>query len=538
MKRKLLAILILAAMLVCLLPTAAFALKPGDMLPYSYFCKTCGQTALHMYLDGYTKGTYNASSGDYFHIIHGHDDWDHKIDSDQRCFRPQFGDYTIEYAQLSASSGQDPAVYHKATCVCGLSLNKEHNYSEYQSGKRTCSDCGYVQTCDHSGNTNPTCLSTTCSVCGGTVPKTEHIRAQFKHDERGHWAYCTKCDSLLSRVLPHTWDNGVITDPGTCLAPGSMKYTCTACGETKTESITGEHDYKDAHDKDNHYQECSVCHDKKNVEAHKWDDGVVTQEPTCLVSGIIEYTCTVCGAKDCNDLEGDHDYRDAHDADNHYQECSVCGDKKDVEAHKWNEGVVTDPGTCVTPGSVKYTCTVCSETKTESITGEHDYKDAHDKDNHYQECALCHDKKNIEAHKWDEGVVTDPGTCVTPGSMKYTCTVCSETKTESITGDHDYKDTHDKDSHYQECALCHDKKDVEAHKFVWKIDRAATTTKEGEKHEECSVCGYKKAPVSIEKLSPAAKPRTGDASIVWLVLLVSTGSAAAAVTLYTKRKLS
>lgn len=274
-------------------------------------------------------------------------------------------------------------------------------------------------------------------------------------------------------MLPHTWDNGVVTDPGTCLAPGSMKYTCTACGETKAESITGNHDYKDAHDKDNHYQECSVCHDKKNVEAHKWNEGVVTQEPNCLVSGIIEYTCTVCGAKDCNDLEGDHDYKDAHDADNHYQECSVCGDKKNVEAHKWNEGVVTQEPTCLVSGTIKYTCTVCGETKTESVTVDHDYKDAHDKD-----------------------------------------------------------------SHYQECSVCHDKKDVEAHKFVWKIDRAATTTKEGEKHEECSVCGYKKAPVSIEKLSPAAKPRTGDASIVWLVLLVSTGSAAAAVVLYTKRKLA
>ena len=127
MKRKLLAILILAAMLVCLLPTAAFALKPGDALPYSKYCSACGQTALHMYLDGYTKGTYNASSGDYFHIIHAHDDWEHTLDHEQRCFTPQFGDYTIEYAQLSASSGQDPARYHKATCVCGLSLNKEHN---------------------------------------------------------------------------------------------------------------------------------------------------------------------------------------------------------------------------------------------------------------------------------------------------------------------------------------------------------------------------------------------------------------------------
>lgn len=55
MKRKLLAILILAAMLVCLLPTAAFALKPGDALPYSKYCSACGQTALHMYLDGYTR---------------------------------------------------------------------------------------------------------------------------------------------------------------------------------------------------------------------------------------------------------------------------------------------------------------------------------------------------------------------------------------------------------------------------------------------------------------------------------------------------
>ena len=179
MKKKILTLLILAAMLVCLLPTAAFALKPGDALPYSKYCSACGQTALHMYLDGYTKGTYNASSGDYFHIIHAHDDWEHTLDHEQHCFTPRFGDYTIEYAQLSASSGQDPARYHKATCVCGLSLNKEHNYSEYQSGKRSCSDCGYVQTCDHSGNTNPTCLSTTCSVCGGSGRVTISQRSPF-----------------------------------------------------------------------------------------------------------------------------------------------------------------------------------------------------------------------------------------------------------------------------------------------------------------------------------------------------------------------
>lgn len=381
MKKKILTLLILAAMLVCLLPTAAFALKPGDALPYSKYCSACGQTALHMYLDGYTKGTYNASSGDYFHIIHAHDDWEHTLDLEQRCFSPRFGDYTIEYAQLSASSGQDPARYHKATCVCGLSLNKEHNYSEYQSGSRTCSDCGYVQTCDHSGNTNPTCLSTTCSVCGGTVPKTEHIRAQFKHDERGHWAYCTKCDSTLSRVLPHTWDNGVVTDPGTCLAPGSMKYTCTACGETKAESITGNHDYRDAHDAVNHYQECSVCGDKKNVEAHKWNEGVVTQEPTCMVSGIKKFTCTVCGETKTIPVDKtDHkielqNEKEASCTVRGYtgdKVCTVCGEVVEKgeyidPSHAWNGGTVTRAPTSLADGVMTYTCTKCGATKTESI---------------------------------------------------------------------------------------------------------------------------------------------------------------------------
>ena len=160
MKKKILTLLILATMLVCLLPTAAFALKPGDALPYSKYCSACGQTALHMYLDGYTKGTYNASSGDYFHIIHAHDDWEHTLDHEQHCFTPRFGDYTIEYAQLSASSGQDPARYHKATCVCGLSLNKEHNYSEYQ----------YAEALSPKRNTSVRSSSTTSAATGHIAP--------------------------------------------------------------------------------------------------------------------------------------------------------------------------------------------------------------------------------------------------------------------------------------------------------------------------------------------------------------------------------
>ena len=38
---------------------------------------------------------------------------------------------------------------------------------------------------------------------------------------------------------------------------------------------------------------------------------------------------------------------------------------------------------------------------------------------------------------------------------------------------------------------------VEDHTFKWVVDKEATTTEKGSKHEECSVCGYKKASVEI-----------------------------------------
>ena len=40
-----------------------------------------------------------------------------------------------------------------------------------------------------------------------------------------------------------------------------------------------------------------------------------------------------------------------------------------------------------------------------------------------------------------------------------------------------------------------------AHTFAWVIDKEATADEKGEKHEECSVCGYKRAPVEIPVIS-------------------------------------
>ncbi len=54
------------------------------------------------------------------------------------------------------------------------------------------------------------------------------------------------------------------------------------------------------------------------------------------------------------------------DAANHAQTCSKCK-AENLEAHKWNEGVVTKEATATEAGKKVYTCSVCSATKEEEI---------------------------------------------------------------------------------------------------------------------------------------------------------------------------
>lgn len=54
------------------------------------------------------------------------------------------------------------------------------------------------------------------------------------------------------------------------------------------------------------------------------------------------------------------------DATNHWKEC-VCGEKKELAAHSYDEGKVTKEASYTAAGEKVYTCTVCGATKTESI---------------------------------------------------------------------------------------------------------------------------------------------------------------------------
>ena len=55
----------------------------------------------------------------------------------------------------------------------------------------------------------------------------------------------------------------------------------------------------------------------------------------------------------------------------------------------------------------------------------------------------------------------------------------------------------DADNHWRVCEICQTKVDSAAHEFQWVVDKEATTTEKGSKHEECTVCGYKKDAVEI-----------------------------------------
>lgn len=69
----------------------------------------------------------------------------------------------------------------------------------------------------------------------------------------------------------------------------------------------------------------------------------------------------------------------------------------------------------------------------------------------------------------------------------------------------------DEANHWHACA-CGDKTDVAAHNFQWVEDKAATATEKGSKHEECTICGYKKAAVDIPAIGVEPVPTTTTAT--------------------------
>ena len=181
---------------------------------------------------------------------------------------------------------------------------------------------------------------------------------------------------------------------------------------------------------------------------------------------------------------------------------------------------------CGNGNSVLFTLNVTAD----DVAHTHTYGDwSKDETNHWHECTdtSCPDKpgsvKDTAQHVYDNDADTD-------------CNVCGYTRTVATTHTHIYGGwSIDEANHWRECAdtHCPDKaasiKDKTAHTFEWKVDREATTTAAGLKHEECSVCGYKRSENTVIDKVPTntTAPQTGDSShmILWVSVLVMSASA-------------
>ena len=172
---------------------------------------------------------------------------------------------------------------------------------------------------------------------------------------------------------------------------------------------------------------------------------------------------------------------------------------------------------------------------------------------HWHECS-CGAKSKEAAHTASDWITDTPATATTSGTKHKECTVCGYTMTtETIpaTGGgehtHNYSSDWKSDSinHWKECS-CGDKADVAAHSFKWVVDKEATATKKGSKHEECKVCGYKKAAVEIPATGTPTDPTpenpdsppTGDNSMMalWIAVLFVSGFGVVTTAVYGKKR--
>ena len=204
----------------------------------------------------------------------------------------------------------------------------------------------------------------------------------------------------------------------------------------------------------------------------------------------------------------------------------------------WDDGKITTTPTCTKTGVKQYTCTICSETKTEEIAAlGHDYSSdwtidtaaacetVGSKSHHCTRCDSKIDVTEIPAsgHSWNDGAITTEPTCTDEGVKTFTCNSCGKTRTEEVAAlGHNYSsdwtidtaaacETVGSKSHH--CTRCDSKKDITeipaSGKHTWNngvITKPATIAEEGVKTYTCTVCGVTRTETIAKLPMPTVTP--------------------------------
>ena len=380
------------------------------------------------------------------------------------CFTAACKEHEHEYTQVVTPPTCTERGYTTYSCACGESYDDnyvealDHDWGEGEvTEEPTCTEAGEETfTCSRCGESKTEAAEALGHTPAAAVRENEKAATCEEAGSYDEVVYCSVCEDEISRETKviaetgHSFTNYVSDGNATCTENGTETAKCDHCGETDTRE---EEDSAKGHTPGevvcDEAQTCTVCGEElATAPGHDWDDGEVIIEPGCIFDGTMLYTCSRC----------EETYRDRIPAEGHTpgaaatctsaQKCVECGmTLAEALGHSWNAGTVTKEPTCTETGVMTYTCSHCSETKTETITakGHTEVVDpavaptcttaGKTQGSH---CSVC-DAVLVEQevvpmleHDWGEGKVTKEPTCTEAGVRTYTCSRCGTTKTETV----------------------------------------------------------------------------------------------------------
>ena len=392
MKKKSFAILLAAALLLCLLPGMAPEAKAETIRDKCRFCNT---TADHEIT------RFERFNDDYHYVIY-------------ICSHCGKGSYALfDDNPIGRHSGgtETPTCTTGKTCTrCGTQYGKlGHDWGAWQSRGnnsehfRTCQrdGCDAMDTASCSGDSSATCITLgTCTTCGGQYYGAHAFleAPNWDSDAENHWLSCTVCHEAKTQVGAHFFIQGTVSSclksAATCVSPPVYYTNCAYCYHKGTDTYlsTWERPDPNNHDLVHHdakaptcteigWEEYDACQREgctytTKVEIPALKHKLVHHDakaPTCTEIGWDEYdTCSRCDYTTKVELPALKHNLVHHDAKaptcteigwDEYDTCSRCDYTTKVEipapGHDYTEKVVKP--TCEKVGYTLHTCKNCHD---------------------------------------------------------------------------------------------------------------------------------------------------------------------------------
>ena len=394
MKKKSFAILLAAALLLCLLPRMAPEAKAETV---RNICSSCRKQA-DLEITGFER-----FNDDYHYVIY--------ICS--HCGNSSYALFIGNPITSHSGGTETPTCTTGKTCTrCGTQYGKlGHDWGAWQSRGnnsehfRTCQrdGCDAEQTAGCSGDSSATCITLgTCTTCGGQYYSAHTFPANqsWDSDAENHWVSCTVCHEAKTKVGAHLFvqgnDSSCLKSAATCVSPPVYYTNCAYCYRKGTDTYVHPWYGPDPnnHDLVHHDAKAPTCTEigwdaydacqregctyTTKVEIPALKHKLVHHDakaPTCTETGWEEYdTCSRCDYTTKVELLAlKHDLVH-HDAKaptctetgwNEYDACQREGcdytTKVEIPAagHDYTEKVVKP--TCGKGGYTLYTCKKCND---------------------------------------------------------------------------------------------------------------------------------------------------------------------------------